>query len=226
MAAHAHKPKKVTISLLDGSDSSGHRFGVNALASTSDAVWADGPQLISAGRDGCVRCWQLPEKGRGGEARLNFCLEEHTDWANDVVLVPDGGRTSAIISASSDNTLKLWTFAQGGSKAPRCHTLRRHTDFVKALAYASQVRLLASAGCDGSVILWDIQALAPCGGSGEREPRHTDSIYTLSTNASATLVASGSVDKDVRLFKVGWGPSDTSNGNGGKRSSEECTWSR
>ena len=247
----ATKPKKITISLLDGSDSSGHRFGVSALASTSDACWADGPQLVSAGRDGCVRCWQLPDKARSGAPRLNFSLEEHTDWVNDIALLPDGGCTSGIVSASSDHTIKLWTFAQGGSKArapvasarahavahgarvfgqavPRCHTLRRHTDYVKALAYASQarprsptppprrrprrrcderrrrrqVKLLASAGCDGSVILWDVQALAPCGGSGtgEHDPRHSDSIYSLSTNASATLVASGSVDKDVRLW--------------------------
>ena len=257
-AGPQREPKqRVTVLLADEAGGEGHRFGVNALASTSNAVWADGPQLITAGRDGTVRCWHLGAP----QPTQTYCIDEHDDWVNDLALVPDVrcplrpnprpapqahavrppsrahsalhvraaqcGQTLALVTASSDHTVKLWKFAPRRTgdavAAPRCHTLRRHTDFVKALAYAPAARLLGSAGCDGAVVLWDLQSLTPIGGSADepvirlphrspaaadndrarayRQPhRHSDSIYALSTNADGSLFASGSVDRDVRLW--------------------------
>ena len=76
-AGPQREPKqRVTVSLADEAGGEGHRFGVNALASTSNAVWADGPQLITAGRDGTVRCWHLgapqPERARTAPDRPGF----------------------------------------------------------------------------------------------------------------------------------------------------------
>ena len=135
---------------------------------------------------------------------------------NDLCLVPENDRTVGIISASSDRSIKLWR-PEGPHGVPtNSYTMRHHTDFVKALAFAEQVwhvhacpprretvmtvlaalptpctaqaRLLASAGCDSTVLLWDLQTLAPCGCSGGEGACHTDSIYALATNPTATLV--------------------------------------
>ena len=195
----AAKSRKVTITLVDQTQGSGHRFGVSALASTSTASWGGGNQLLSAGRDGTICSWCYDATG-GSPPEANFVLEDHTDWVNDLVLLDEGGKTSALVSCSSDTTLKVWRPSAPG-QAMRCNTLRRHTDYVKALAYAPQARLLASASCDRTVLLWDLQTLTPYGGSGTAEgSSHRDSVYCLATNPSATLLASGSVDTDVRLW--------------------------
>ena len=38
---------------------------------------------------------------------LSFVLEDHTDWVNDLVLVHEGGQAAALVSCSSDTTLKV-----------------------------------------------------------------------------------------------------------------------
>ena len=57
--------------------------------------------------------------------------------------------------------------------------MRKHTDYVKALAYAPQAPLLASASCDRTVLLWDLRTLQPCGSSGAAGDTHAhrDSVY-------------------------------------------------
>lgn len=109
--------------------------------------------------------------------------DAHTDWVNDVVLLGDEatlvtGRSSfpsptippvlrhvlafsaAVsdpdLSPSSDNTLKMWNV-----QSEKCvATYGEHTDYVKALAYARGRGLLASAGLDREVIIWDLEASA------------------------------------------------------------------
>ena len=256
MASSPAKARKVTMTLVDSTAGSGHRFGVSSLASTSSASWGDGSQLLSAGRDGTICAWSYNAE-QPSQPELSFVLEDHTDWVNDLVLLQEGGQASgapcplpprtsrpdarpailllmrsgsraaalaALVSCSSDTTLKVWRPSGQPGQAARCHTMRRHTDYVKALAYAPQARLLASASCDRTVLLWDLHTLQPCGGSGTGEgvrarptrsqppplaqahaarrplpqTSHRDSVYCLATNPGASLLASGSVDNDVR----------------------------
>eukprot|EP00965_Chrysotila_dentata_P233913 6199867-Pleurochrysis_carterae.AAC.7 len=76
------KKAKLTVTLLEETASEGHRFGVNALASTSSTLWGGGEQLISGGRDGTIRCWKLPQQGVAATPMLT--LSDHTDWVNDL----------------------------------------------------------------------------------------------------------------------------------------------
>ena len=201
MATSPAKARKVTMTLVDSTAGSGHRFGVSSLASTSSASWGDGSQLLSAGRDGTICAWSYNAE-QPSQPELSFVLEDHTDWVNDLVLLQEGGQASgapcplpprtsrpdarpailllmrsgsraaalpALVSCSSDTTLKVWRPSGQPGQAARCHTMRRHTDYVKALAYAPQARLLASASCDRTVLLWDLHTLQPCGGSGTGE---------------------------------------------------------
>ena len=191
------------MTLVDATAGTGHRFGVSSLAGTSTAAWGGGSQLLSAGRDGTICAWKYsPDAAEAAAPELSFVLEDHTDWVNDLVLVHEGGQAAALVSCSSDTTLKVWRPSAQAGQTARCHTMRRHTDYVKALAYAPQARLLASASCDRTVLLWDIHTLQPCGGSGSAGDgnSHKDSVYCLGTNPAATLLASGSVDNDVRLW--------------------------
>ena len=167
------KARKVTITLADATAGTGHRFGVCSLASTSAAAWGGGSQLLSAGRDGTICAWKYSEDAAVAP-ELSFVLEDHTDWVNDLVLVHEGGQAAALVSCSSDTTLKVWRPSGDAGQPAKVHTMRRHTDYVKALAYAPQAPLLASASCDRTVLLWDLHTLQPCGAAVLRGiPTHT-----------------------------------------------------
>lgn len=60
-----------------------------------------------------------------------------------------------MISASSDTTVKVWNAHKGFCMS----TLRTHKDYVKALAYAKDKELVASAGLDRQIFLWDVNTL-------------------------------------------------------------------
>ena len=100
------KARKVTITLADATAGTGHRFGVCSLASTSAAAWGGGSQLLSAGRDGTICAWKYSEDAAVAP-ELSLVLEDHTDWVNDLVLVHEGGQAAALVSCSSDTTLKV-----------------------------------------------------------------------------------------------------------------------
>jgi WD repeat-containing protein 48 len=61
----------------------------------------------------------------------------------------------AVISASSDTTVKVWNAHKGFCMS----TLRTHKDYVKALAYAKDREQVASAGFDRAIFLWDVNTL-------------------------------------------------------------------
>lgn len=112
-------------------------------------------------------------------------MEHHTDWVNDIVLCCNGKTCEsdysllfslnfpplhfafytsewffslcvcAVISASSDTTVKVWNAHKGFCMS----TLRTHKDYVKALAYAKDKELVASAGLDRQIFLWDVNTL-------------------------------------------------------------------
>ena len=107
-----------------------------------------------------------------------------------------------LISASSDNTVKVWNSSK---KAFCMSTLRTHKDYVKALAYAKDIEQVASAGLDRNIFLWDVQTLTALTASNNTVTTSTlsgnkDSIYSLAMNSNGTLIASGSTEKKIRLF--------------------------
>lgn len=207
---HASK-KKISISyVIRDEEERCHRSGVNSLKYDP---YLD--RLYTAGRDAVIRIWdfsdELASRGKltgsyGSIGKKNSSkgdsyvqsMEHHTDWVNDIVLCCNGRN---LISVSNDTTIKVWNAHQGFCLS----TLKSHKDYAKCLAYAKDREVVASAGFDRMIYLWDIQALTMLTATKNTVTTKPldgakNSIYSLAINQSATLVASGSTEKVIRLW--------------------------
>ncbi|VDO41311.1 unnamed protein product, partial [Onchocerca flexuosa] len=202
-----------------------HRSGVNCLQYDAQTG-----RLFSGGSDTIIRIWKSPDRindslrvavkfqiliskegpvsgidnsliNKRTKIRHDLHLqsmEHHTDWVNDIVLCC-GGRN--LISASSDTTVKVWNAQKGFCMS----TLRTHRDYVRALAYARDVEMVASGGFDQLIYLWDVATLTKLTALNNTVTTSSlngnkDSIYSLATNPSGTVVISGSTEKVLRVF--------------------------
>ncbi|KAI4809028.1 hypothetical protein KUCAC02_017944 [Chaenocephalus aceratus] len=162
-----------------------NRNGVNALQ-LDPAL----NRLFTAGRDSIIRIWSVYQHKQDPYIAS---MEHHTDWVNDIVLCCNG---KTLISASSDTTVKVWNAHKGFCMS----TLRTHKDYVKALAYAKDKELVASAGLDRQIFLWDVNTLTALTASNNTVTTSSlsgnkDSIYSLAMNQMGTVIVSGSTEK-------------------------------
>lgn len=108
--------KKTTISfVIRNKVEKCHRSGINAIQFDPNLN-----RLYTAGRDSIIRIWNTDDP----EEPYIQSMEHHTDWCNDIVLCSGGNN---LISASSDNTVKVWNACKGFCMS----TLRTHKDYVK-----------------------------------------------------------------------------------------------
>ncbi|MFH4977842.1 hypothetical protein AB6A40_004551 [Gnathostoma spinigerum] len=217
--------KKVQVSFLIREEKEPrHHAGVNCLQFDQQTG-----RLYSGGSDTIIRIWKTPMNqsvvtnsryidhsrayyaGNGHNLHGSFAesskvineyyvqsMEHHTDWVNDIVLCC-GGRN--LISASSDTTVKVWNAQKGFCMS----TLRTHRDYVRALAYAKDVELVASGGFDQLIYLWDVATLTKLTALNNTVTTSSlsgnkDSIYSLAMNPSGTVIISGSTEKVLRVF--------------------------
>jgi WD repeat-containing protein 48 len=176
-----------------------HRSGVNALALGPD-------NLYTAGRDGVVRAWRLPQPYPGEPLRerpeAHASFDEHVDWVNAALLVH---REERLITASSDTTVKVWNTAD-----PResLRTLIEHTDYVKALSALADGAVV-SGSLDGRILIWDLvtgTVRHECaGGDPAIHPASSTrpSVYCLASSArdlQANVIVSGSTDRTIAVY--------------------------
>jgi len=179
----------------------GHGGAVNALAAlTLD----DGRTLLaSAGHDATVRLWD-PATGQPTCSPLIG----HAGTVNALAAVTlDDGR-ALLASAGQDATVRLWDPAARrtvGEPLISQTGLASHTAWIPALAVVPLPdghTLLASAGQDATVRLWDLATRQPVGNP---LTGHTDSVVALAAIPlpdGRTLLASAGQDATVRLWDL------------------------
>jgi WD repeat-containing protein 48 len=106
---------------------------------------------------------------------------------------------SALVSASSDTTVRLWRPHSESTDVPE--RIGKHTDYVKALASpGNHATWVASGGLDQKVYLWDLNG----GGevlninAGGDDSTDKGSVYAL--GAVSSVLASGGPENVVRVW--------------------------
>jgi len=122
--------------------------------------------------------------------------QAHSHWINDLILAHDN---TALVSASSDISIKVWRPLAEGSSPPQ--TIGIHDDYVKCLATPGRhSSWIAAGGLDRKICLWDL------GGNGktleldvaDEESASKGSVYALAANDS--MIASGGPESVVKVW--------------------------
>ncbi|UPX10907.1 uncharacterized protein EKO05_0001542 [Ascochyta rabiei] len=210
--------KRISYVLPLANSAGGHRLGVNGLA-----VDPQSSTLYSGGRDGVICAWDLgldlnhaaaaaaadaddeldpfadshATDDKPPPTQFRSQVQAHTHWINDLVLASN---SAALVSASSDITVKIWRPAAYEAMPPE--TIGLHTDYVKRVASPGQhENWIASGGLDRKISLWDLN------GGGRRLEIHVGeddnasakgSVYALA--ATPTILASGGPESVVRVW--------------------------
>ncbi|MGW2047871.1 WD40 domain-containing protein [Streptomyces sp. NPDC001858] len=149
----------------------------------SVAFRPDGAVLATGCDDRKVRLWDLAER------RITAVLDGHTDRVYAVTFAPDG---SWLASASWDGRAVIW---RDGVAA---HRLTGHTGKLWTAAAHPSRPLLATAGDDRKVRLWDTRTgreLAALTG-------HTGRVLAVAFSPDGSTLASGGEDGTVRLWQL------------------------
>lgn len=155
-----------------------HYGRVRAIAFRSDdAVLATGCD------DRKVRIWDMADR------RITAVLDGHTDRVYAVAFAPDG---SWLVSASWDGQAVIW---KDGAVV---HRLTGHTGKLWTAAVHPLRPLLATAGDDRAVRLWDPRT----GRETAALTGHTGRVLAVAFSPDGSLLASGGEDGTVRLWNV------------------------
>lgn len=136
-------------------------------------------------------------KPKGGPATtFRQQVQAHTHWINDIVLAENN---QALVSASSDITVKVWR--PGAQDVLPPQTIGLHSDYVKCLASPGpQSTWVASGGLDRKICLWDLsgQGEQLKINVGEDESTAKGSVYALAVTPN--VLASGGPESIVRVW--------------------------
>jgi WD40 repeat protein len=96
---------------------------------------------------------------------------------------------------SEEVNIDIWDTEVGH----RVHQLRGHTWKIPSVAFDRTGAFLASAGADGTVLIWDMRA-------GKQlvtlQPRHEGSVTSVAFSPDGKYLASGSLDRTVKLWNT------------------------
>jgi WD40 repeat protein len=118
-------------------------------------------------------------------------LVDHTASVNACVVTPDG---RYVVSASFDQTLKVWDLASGRLLT----TLEGHTHGVWACAVTPDSRHVISASLDTTLKVWDLargRALATLEG-------HTHEVWACAVTPDSRHVVSASLDTTLKVWDL------------------------
>lgn len=141
-------------------------------------------RLVTASDDFTMYFWE-PLKSSKPVCRMTG----HQKLVNHVSFSPDGRH---VVSASFDNSIKLWD----GLSGKFLGTLRGHVAAVYQTAWSADCRLLVSCSKDTTLKVWDIKTQKLL----TDLPGHSDEVYCVDWSLDGKKVSSGGKDKMIRIW--------------------------
>ena len=118
-------------------------------------------------------------------------LQGHNSWINALALTPD---CRNIVSASSDNTLKIWNLENG----KEISMLRGHTGAVNALALTSDGQRIISGSDDKTLKIWNFETCREL----QTIQGHTSWVSAIAVTPDNKRVISGSWDRTIKIWDI------------------------
>jgi len=130
----------------------------------------------------------------GVKGQKEIPVREYRGHSDRITSLPVGSDGHVLISASWDETAKVWDLQSGTDQG----TFAGHDDSLLCVAISPDGKLVASAGWDDTIWIWD----RITGKSVRALSGHKGSILSLAFSLDGKWLASGSEDRTARLWDV------------------------
>ncbi|MEQ8675784.1 MAG: TIR domain-containing protein [Aggregatilineales bacterium] len=157
----------------------------------------DGTRAVSGAADGSIIEWDIdPASATFGQEIRRFGVGRagHTKSVNAIVLHPDGEH---FLSASSDETMILWTIAD--ASIVRTYSDQKST--VMSVDFNNDGTRFVSAPVNGVVILWETET----GDVISRFAGHVGSVNSVTFAPDDSLIITGGQDETLRVWDISTG---------------------
>jgi hypothetical protein len=167
-----------------------------SMGESAPATVSEIEQLLTQAKNYQAKPWFRPLSPSLTPAvgALLLTLTGHSNWVRAVAITPDNKQ---VVSASSDNTLKLWDVATGEELA----TLTGHSDSVNAVAITPDNKQVVSASSDNTLKLWDVAT----GSERATLTGHSDSVNAVAITPDGKQAVSASWDNTLKLWDLATG---------------------
>ena len=187
------------IKLWDLRKNTATTLGSHADTVNSIAFSPDGKFLVSGGDDYVIKLWDVRRK-------QHIVTREHiTDWARSQVKAVTFSPNGEMI-ATGGRHAKLWN-----AQTHKEITTFKHDEWVWAVSFSTDSKLLATGDDTGHVNVWNLQSQRTVA------QLHVDSnsVYAVQFSPNNQILAGGGYEGNVKLWKVSnWNTYGTLTSNG------------
>lgn len=172
----------------------------------SDNVWSlgydeAGSRLVAGPgtADGAVHVYDLAATGEHAEGAALRAPATAGALDGSAAISPDG---ELVAGGTATGNVVLWRDA--GDRFEQVVVLACSTQLIEVVAFGDGGRLLAAAGDDGAVVVWDVAALLAGDGEGAEVARVNVGTVPLgmALDPDASLLAVGAADNLVHLWRL------------------------
>ncbi|KAI1353682.1 WD40-repeat-containing domain protein [Xylaria sp. FL0043] len=179
---------KVIRRIPESSQADGHQDGIDGLAFSHDSKF-----LASGSDDYSARVWDV-------ETGTTLAILKHSEYVNTVCFSADG---TYLATGSSDSTIGIWErptsggWGCGETRSKPDKSLRGHTSTIMSVAFAPRGWLLASAGTNGELRIWDTKANVAEDVGDQLMPSQPDDMSSLTGHTKPVCCVAISPDDET-----------------------------